>query len=34
MDVTGQYSFIRDNCNISTYDYKRSVAGINIEYRL
>ncbi|MCX8109914.1 MAG: tetratricopeptide repeat protein [Syntrophorhabdaceae bacterium] len=34
MDIIGQYTYTRDNCNISTYDYKRSVAGINIEYRL
>lgn len=33
MDITGQYSYTRDNCNISTYDYDRSTAGISIEYR-
>ncbi|HOV91114.1 MAG TPA: hypothetical protein PKW07_10460 [Syntrophorhabdaceae bacterium] len=33
MDITGQYSYTRDNCNISTYDYDRSTAGISVEYR-
>ena len=32
-DIIGQYTYTRDNCNISTYDYDRSVASIGIEYR-
>ena len=32
-DIIGQFTYIRDNCNISTYDYDRSIASIGIEYR-
>jgi len=32
-DLIGQYTYTRDNANISTYDYDRSVASIGIEYR-
>jgi len=32
-DILAQYSYIRDKCNISTYDYKREVISIGIEYR-
>jgi hypothetical protein len=32
-DLIGQYAYTRDNANISTYDYDRSVASIGIEYR-
>ena len=32
-DIMGQLTYTRDNCNISTYDYDRSVASIGIEYR-
>jgi tetratricopeptide (TPR) repeat protein len=32
-DIIGQFTYTRDNCNISTYDYDRSVASIGIEYR-
>ncbi|MCX5804717.1 MAG: DUF2860 family protein [Proteobacteria bacterium] len=33
VDITGQLTYTRDNANISTYDYDRSVASIGIEYR-
>jgi tetratricopeptide (TPR) repeat protein len=33
MDIIAQFAYTRDNCNISTYDYDRSVASIGIEYR-
>jgi hypothetical protein len=32
-DIIGQFAYTKDNCNISTYDYNRSVASIGIEYR-
>ena len=32
-DIIGQFTYTRDNCNISTYDYDQSVASISIEYR-
>lgn len=32
-DVNAQYSYIRDHCNISTYDYDRHVASVGVEYR-
>lgn len=32
-DLIGQYAYTKDNANISTYDYDRSVASIGIEYR-
>jgi len=32
-DILAQYTWIRDKCNISTYDYKREVISIGIEYR-
>jgi hypothetical protein len=33
VDIIGQLTYTRDNANISTYDYDRSVASIGIEYR-
>jgi tetratricopeptide (TPR) repeat protein len=33
VDIIGQFTYTRNNCNISTYDYDRSVASIGIEYR-
>ncbi len=32
-DIVGQFTYTKDNCNISTYDYDRSVASLGIEYR-
>jgi len=32
-DVNAQYSYIRDHCNISTYDYDRHIASVGVEYR-
>ncbi len=33
IDITGQYTYIRDKSNISTYDYKREIFSLGIEYR-
>jgi tetratricopeptide (TPR) repeat protein len=33
VDLNVQYSYTRDHCNISTYDYDRSIASLGIEYR-
>jgi tetratricopeptide (TPR) repeat protein len=32
-DIIGQFTYTKDNCNISTYDYDRYVASIGIEFR-
>lgn len=32
-DLNAQYSYMKDHCNISTYDYDRSIASVGIEYR-
>ena len=33
VDLNAQYTYMRDRCNISTYDYDRSIASIGVEYR-
>ncbi len=33
VDLNAQYSYTRDHCNISTYDFDRSIASLGIEYR-
>jgi tetratricopeptide (TPR) repeat protein len=33
LDVIGQYAYIRDKSNISTYDYEREIFSIGLEYR-
>lgn len=33
IELNAQYSYFSDNCNISTYNYNRSIASLGIEYR-
>ncbi len=33
VDLNATYSYMRDHCNISTYDFNRSIASIGVEYR-
>lgn len=33
VDVIGQYTYIRDKSNVSTYDYEREIVSIAFEYR-
>ncbi|MCX5814413.1 MAG: surface lipoprotein assembly modifier [Proteobacteria bacterium] len=33
MDIIGQFTYTKDNSNISTYDYDKSIASISVEYR-
>jgi tetratricopeptide (TPR) repeat protein len=33
VDILAQYSYIRDKCNISIYDYKREIFSLGFEYR-
>jgi len=32
-DLIGQYTYIRDKCNISIYDYKRELITLGLEYK-
>jgi len=32
-DILGQYTYVRDKCNISIYDYKREIFSLGFEYR-